>query len=133
MSANNPNKLADIKEYIRQFHGKSFHLYLTHKSNGFELVVIDDKETFIHFYGKDAVIGSTLYIPGLDIAHKFRDVFGRLKDLKYDDTIMEINCQYIKEAEIETWVKKAEEFFDSHRMHMNADDQNDTIEPRPST
>lgn len=111
VAANKPEKLEDVKNYIRQFHGKPFRLYLTHKANSFELVIVDEQETFIHFYGKDSVIGSTLYIPGHEAAARFREVFDRLKDRRFDESVLEINCQYIRETEIEKYIHRAEAFF----------------------
>jgi len=127
VSANKPSKLEDVKRYIRDFSGKPFKLFLTHKSNSFELVIIDDQETFIHFYGRDSVIGSTLYLPGINAAKRFRDVFDRLRNRSFDETIEIFDCENIREEEIEFQINRAKQFFDCyvppyHQEHLDIEE-----------
>lgn len=114
VAANKPSKLGDVKRYIREFRGRPFKLFLTHKTNSFELVIIDEQETFIHFYGRDSVIGSTLYLPGINAAKRFRDVFDRLRNRSFDETIEVFDCENIREDEIEMQIKRATEFFNCY-------------------
>jgi hypothetical protein len=132
VAANKPSKLEDVKRYIREFSGKPFKLFLTHKSNSFELVIIDDQETFIHFYGRDSVIGSTLYLPGVNAAKRFRDVFDRLRNRSFDETIEIFDCENIREEEIEKQIKRAKDFFDSYvpPHHQDHYDIEEILNPR---
>jgi len=102
IQTNNPDKLADIEGYLREFSGKPFTLYLTPHSNNFELVIIDEYEVFVHFHAKQAVIGSTLHILGSEVAGKFTRIFDRLHDRNTYPEVTKYDCKYItSEAEIE--------------------------------
>ena len=111
---NNREKLRDIRQYLHEFHGQHFTLYLTPYRNSFELVIIDDKEVFVHFFGKDSVIDSTLHIPGKEIAVRFRDVFDRLHDPRIYPDILKLDLHYVKEPDIPAKLKEVEDYFDKH-------------------
>ena len=108
------DKLKDIREYVHQFHGQHFTLYLTPYRNSFELVVIDDCEVFVHFFGKDSVIDSTLHVPGREIAKRFRDVFDRLHDPKVFPEIKKVDLHYVSEKNIPATMKEIEGYFAKH-------------------
>ena len=66
-------------------------LYLTKRDNNFELVVIDDKAVFIHFYGNDRRIKSTLLIRGKPVIREFERIYDQiLCDPTYE--FEEIDC-----------------------------------------
>jgi hypothetical protein len=95
VAVNNPLKLNDIKEYIRDFLGKRFTLYLTPDSNNFELVIIDDRETFIHFHGRDKIIDSTLHIINEEVTKKFIEIYSSLHDPGIHPGVKKYDFQYI--------------------------------------
>jgi len=95
VAVNNPLKLNDIKEYIRDFLGKRFTLYLTPDSNNFELVIIDDRETFIHFHGRDKTIDSTLHIINEEVTKKFIEIYSSLHDPGIHPGVKKYDFQYI--------------------------------------
>ena len=70
IAVNNAEKLDDVLEYVANFRAKPFTLYLVNFSNDFELVIIDEDEAFIHFYGERKVISSTLHLRGKEVARK---------------------------------------------------------------
>lgn len=95
IAANNSEKLKDIEEYLAQFSGCPFTLYLTRATNNFELVIIDDSEVFIHFHEKGSIIGSTLQIFGGQVAKKFTALFDRLHDPYIHKDIFKIDFKYL--------------------------------------
>jgi hypothetical protein len=115
IATNENEKIQDIEEYFRDFHGRSFNLYLTPIEQDYELVIIDEDEVFIHFFEPDSnVIGSTLYLPGSQIARKFIAIFDeRLRDPQRQ--IEEFACRYMKETDIESNLQKVRRIFDDHR------------------
>ena len=115
IATNESEKIQDIEEYFRDFHGRSFNLYLTPIEQDYELVIIDEDEVFIHFFEPDSnVIGSTLYLPGAKIASKFIAIFDeRLRDPQRQ--IEEFACRYMKEMDIETNLQKVKQTFERHQ------------------
>lgn len=99
IAANNAEKLTDIEEYLAQFAGCPFTLYLTRATNNFELVIIDDSEVFIHFHEKGSIIGSTLQIFGEPVAQKFIALFDRLHDPLVHMDIFKIDFKYLVTAD----------------------------------
>lgn len=95
IAVNNPLKLDDIREYFREFLGKSFTLYLTPDSNNFELAIIDDRETFIHFHGRDKIIDSTLHIVNEEVTKKFIDIYASLHDPGIHPGVRKYDFQYL--------------------------------------
>jgi hypothetical protein len=113
IAANNIAKLQDIDKYLESFRGKNFDLYLTKKSQSFEMVIIDEEEIFIHFYGQGQVIRSTLNIVGSEVTKNFINVYHQLHDPKYDPDIFKIEFKYIREdkSEIDRLKNRINEFF----------------------
>jgi hypothetical protein len=116
IAINAPEKIRDIEEYFRQFQGRNFNLYLTPIEQDYELVILDEDEVFIHFFEPDSnVIGSTLYLPGLQIARKFIAIFDeRLRDPQRQ--IEEFTCRYMKDADIETSLTRVQKLFSSPQI-----------------
>jgi hypothetical protein len=84
-AVNNRSKLRDIEGYFKKyfegdcaFKTKDFFLYLTAYDNNFELVIIDEKEVFIHFNGQSGFIDSTLHIANEQVAEKFVKIYKEL-------------------------------------------------------
>ena len=120
VAANNLAKLKDIEEYLEQFPGKNFDLYLTKKSNSFDLVIIDEEEVFIYFHGqyhsqhhKGEAINSTLHIVGQEVTRNFIDIYEQLHDPKYDPNILKVEFKYIQKDRVDEWRQKIENFFQS--------------------
>ena len=101
IAANSMTKIKDIDGYLDNFRGKNFDLYLTKTSQSFEMVIIDEEEVFIHFYGQGQVIRSTLNIVGTEVTRNFINVYHQLHDPKYNPDIFKIEFKYIKENEEE--------------------------------
>ena len=99
VAANNISKLDDVKEYLNEFVGKQFTLFLTPNSNNFELVIIDGKEVFIHFHGRDKIIDSTLHIIGKEVATKFTEIYKALHDPTLQPEIKKYDFKYISRKE----------------------------------
>ena len=113
VAANSLEKLKDVEYYIENFMGRSFTLYLTEFTNDFELVIIDDNEVFIHFYGEDLVIESTVRLTGPEIAQRFSRVFTRLHDPK-KGAVEKIECRYLNQENVQKHKALAKEFFETH-------------------
>jgi TIR domain len=113
ITANDEAKLQDIDGYLEQFPGCRFDLYLTKKSNSFEMVIIDEEELFIHFYDQGQVINSTLHIVGSEVTKNFIDIYQQFHDLKYNPDILKIDFEYMKKDEAKYWGEKIREFFKS--------------------
>lgn len=112
IAANNKAKLKDIEVYLETFRGCAFDLYLTRVSNSFELVIIDDDEVFVHFYGEGEVINSTLHIVGTEVTKHFTDIYHRLHDPSHDPDILKIEFKYMREVDIDDWRSRIQKFFD---------------------
>jgi len=115
VSANSESKLEDIKGYFKEFRGHNFVLYLTKKTNPFELVIIDRNEVFIHFYGVGHVINSTLHIVGEEVAKRFIELYAMLHHPDYDPNIKRIDFLYLHQDDVNLY-QDVERFFD----HGNA-------------
>jgi hypothetical protein len=113
VAANKMEKLNDIEEYLHRFQGRPFTLYLTSFSNDFELVVIDDAEVFIHFYGHELVIESTIRLKGHEIAERFLRIFSRLHDPK-KGAVEKFECRYTNEGNLNSFIARAKSFFQTH-------------------
>lgn len=111
IAANNADKLKDIWTYLDDFRGCNFDLYLTHKANSFELVIIDTEEVFIHFYGQGQVISSTLHIVGAEVTEHFISIYSRLHAPEHDPDILKVAFRYMKEHEVPRYKSKIEAFF----------------------
>jgi hypothetical protein len=114
VAVNNEQKLEDVLEYITNFCGKSFILYLVNYSNDFELVIIDEDEAFVHFYGENQIISSTLHLQGKEIARKFAAIFRRLHEPAHGREILKIDCKYLSATTMEKEQKEVKEFFARH-------------------
>lgn len=112
ISANDKEKLKDIDGYFEQFIGCSFDLYLTRKTNSFELVIIDEDEVFIHFYDQGQVIKSTLHIVGSEVTRNFIDIYQQFHNIKYNPDILKIEFEYVTREMAGEWKKKVVDFFD---------------------
>ncbi|MBW4474661.1 MAG: TIR domain-containing protein [Stenomitos rutilans HA7619-LM2] len=117
IATNEVEKIKDIEEYFKLFHGRNFNLYLTPIEQDYELVILDENEVFIHFFEPDSnIIGSTLYLPGTQIAQKFIAIFDeRLRDPRR--RIEAFTCMYMKESDIESNLEKVRDAFDSDRVN----------------
>jgi hypothetical protein len=111
VAANNMNKIEDVKEYFREFLGKQFTLFLTPHSNNFELVIIDQKEVFIHFHGRDKIIDSTLHIIGEEVAKKFTEIYSALHDPLLLPQIKKYDFKYISRGDTDTIIREIENYF----------------------
>jgi hypothetical protein len=111
ISTNAPEKIRDIEEYFKQFQGRNFNLYLTPIEQDYELVILDEDEVFIHFFEPDSnVIGSTLYLPGSQIARKFIAIFDeRLRDPQRQTEAFA--CRYMKETDLATALSRVKKRF----------------------
>ncbi|MBF0270760.1 MAG: hypothetical protein HQL98_01625 [Magnetococcales bacterium] len=78
VSLNNKDKIHDVLTHMADFMGRPFELFLTPEENAFELVIIDNREAFIHFYRKEYVIASTLHIRERIIVEKFKEIYDQL-------------------------------------------------------
>ena len=113
VSANKREKLEDCIEYVTNFKGRPFILYLVGFSNDFELVIIDDDETFIHFYGDQKLIASTLHLRGSDVTARFRALFTRLHEPKQGRHVKKIDLKYVStNALVQETIQEIEKFFD---------------------
>lgn len=111
IAANNPDKLKDIERYFNNFCGYNFDLYLTKRENSFELVIIDEEEVFIHFYGEGKVIKSTLHIVGEEVTKNFIEIYRRLHDPQHDPDILKIEFKYLRENMVHEQKQRVEQFF----------------------
>ena len=112
ISANNRAKLKDIFLYLEKFQGTNFTLYITKKTNSFELVIVDDNEVFVHFYGQGQVINSTLHIVGKEVSAHFLEIYQRLHEHdQINNPIIKIEFKNMKEFDAEDWKKKLTEYF----------------------
>jgi TIR domain len=112
ISANDKAKLRDIYVYFERFIGCSFDLYLTKKTNSFELVIIDEDEVFIHFYDQGQVIKSTLHIVGSEVTKNFIDIYQQFHNIRCNPDILKIEFEYVTKETADDWRKKAVDFFD---------------------
>lgn len=111
IAVNNPEKLKDINHYLEKFCGYNFDLYLTKRDNSFELVIIDEEEVFIHFYGEGKVIKSTLHIVGSEVTRSFIEIYRRLHDPAHDSDLLKIEFKYLRESMIDAQKKRVQQFF----------------------
>ena len=112
LCANKEEKLDDAIEYVRDFRRCPFVLYLVGYSNDFELVIIDESEVFIHFYGEKTVIASTLHLQGKDVVANFTAVFSRLHEpTMFGREVLKVDCKYITEENLEDKLDEVKEFF----------------------
>jgi TIR domain len=113
ITANDKAKMKDIDGYFEEFTGCSFDLYLTKKTNSFELVIIDENEVFIHFYDQGQAIKSTLHIVGSEVTKNFIDIYQQFHSVKYNPDILKIEFEYVTKDMTNEWRKKVVDFFDS--------------------
>jgi hypothetical protein len=78
VAANTEDKIADVREHATLYAGFPFKLYITPKNNRYELVIIDDKEVFIHFYKQESIIASTLHIKEAGVVKEFVEIWDSL-------------------------------------------------------
>ena len=81
MTVNSIDKLGEISKLLTNNVGKNFTLYLTDIEYGFEMVIIDRREVFIHFRKDDEtdkLITSTLHIEEVLVAKEFAKIFDDL-------------------------------------------------------
>jgi len=114
VAANNNAKLEDIKQYLKEFVNKGFTLFLTPYSNNFELVIIDDKEVFIHFHGRNKIIDSTLHILGEEVAKKFSEIFSSLHDPSLHADIIKYDFKYISKKDTDQIMQEITEYFSKY-------------------
>jgi len=113
VAVNKPEKLNDCLEYITNFKGKPFILYLVGFSNDFEIVIIDDNETFIHFYGDQKIISSTLHLKGIEVTSRFKSVFTRLHEPKGGKVVLKVDLKYITtRQQVQEKTEEVEKFFE---------------------
>jgi hypothetical protein len=117
ISANHPDKLKDIRKYLSDFLGANFTLYVTKRSNSFELVIIDSNEIFVHFYGAGQVINSTLHIVGKAVTAHFLSIYERLHSPKDDPDLLRIDFKHLKPSDVEDEDKKLQELFANSGSH----------------
>lgn len=110
IAANIPDKIKDIDSYLNEFRGKNFELYLTKNSHSFEMVIIDEEEVFIHFYGEGQVISSTLNIVGPEVARNFINVYDHLHDPNYAD-VLKLEFKYLKQNDVDKCRREIKDFF----------------------
>ncbi|NEP19912.1 MAG: toll/interleukin-1 receptor domain-containing protein [Leptolyngbya sp. SIO4C1] len=111
IAANIPEKMRDIETYLEEFPGKNFELYLTRNSHSFEMVIIDEEEVFIHFYGEGQVIDSTLNIVGPEVTKNFINVYNQLHDPNYSD-VLKLEFKYMKRNEVDKFRHEIKDFFE---------------------
>ena len=77
MCMNEENKYDDLWKTITGTAGGSMELYLTKRTNNFELVVIDELYTFLHFYDDNTSrrIKSTLFIKDATVSREFERIY----------------------------------------------------------
>ena len=114
VAANNILKLEDVKEYIDDFIGKRFTLFLTPQSNNFELVIIDNAEVFIHFHGRDKIIDSTLHIISEEVARKFTEIYSSLNDPILHPDIKKYDFEYIAKKDSDRIFSEIKDYFNSY-------------------
>lgn len=78
MCMNQPDKWNDLYQTVAETCGGSMDLYLTTRNNNFELVVIDEIAAFIHFYGEDSHIKSTLLINSVSVIREFKRIYDQI-------------------------------------------------------
>lgn len=86
MCMNDDKKYEDLWKTITGTHGGSMELYLTERSNNFELVVIDERYAFLHFYddNENRRIKSTLFIKNPTVSREFERIYCHiLEDEEY--------------------------------------------------
>jgi hypothetical protein len=95
MCTNEREKLNDLWNTMNATRGGSMELYLTRRSNNFELVVIDQLAAFLHFYDDNQRIKSTLYIKSPPVIREFERIYDQiLEDKEYSFHV--INCRDCK-------------------------------------
>ena len=94
ISNNDPLKWKDVKEILVNGDNSTVYIRKEEYYSGFELVIIDEKTTFIHFYlpnnskeneDRKQVINSTLKLTGRDISERMSKVFDRIFERQTDD------------------------------------------------
>lgn len=95
MCMNQEDKWNDLYQTVAETCGGSMDLYLTTRKNNFELVVIDEIAAFIHFYGEDSHIKSTLLIKSVSVIREFKRIYDQItSDGSYEFEI--IRCRDYK-------------------------------------
>ncbi len=94
ISNNDPLKWKDVKQILLKGDNATVYIRKEEYYSGFELVIIDEKTTFIHFYlpnnskeneDRKQVINSTLKLTGRDISERMSKVFDRIFERQTDD------------------------------------------------
>lgn len=114
VSANDISKIDDIEQYFKEFIGKQFVLYLTPHPNNFELVIIDDKEVFIHFHDRDKIIDSTLHVIGEKVAFRFGEIYSSLHDPTIHPDVKKYDFKYISGRDSDNILKEIESYFQEY-------------------
>ena len=114
IAANDMSKLKDIENYLDNYIGRQFTLYLTPYHNNFELVIIDESEVFIHFHDKDKIIDSTLHIVKEEVVKKFINIYSSLHDPALYSNVRRYDFKYITNTGIPGVREEIKAYFENH-------------------
>jgi hypothetical protein len=119
VAVNAPEKIQDIFHHVAMFLGRPFTLHLTTHRNTFELVIVDESDTFIHFHKELMIIAATLHIRGKQVAREFIEIFD---DLTSRDNLLSVDCLKVTPAELGHVIEDVERLFEkqfgSHAMTL---------------
>lgn len=122
VAANDMSKLDDIRNYLDDFVGRRFTLFLTPHSNNFELVIIDNSEVFIHFHDRERVIASTLQIMSKEVSKRFLEIYSSLNDPALHADVRKYDFKYLTMRDSDRVYAEVEEYFSRHMTDQAADE-----------
>lgn len=112
ITVNSKEKLQEVIKLLTSNVGKNFTLYLTNVEYGFEMVIIDEREVFIHFRKEDEtdkLITSTLKMIQPSVAKEFAKIFD---DLSKKSIIEIFECKNLTQETLRDATNKVYEIFD---------------------
>jgi len=128
IATNDAAKEIEIKDLVKNNHGRNFNIYLSKYAYDFEIVIIDEETVFIHFnknkkegnLADNEIVSSTLKFTNPKVASKFVEIFECIKN--NPDTFYSIPCEKINEEnardrniEIKQKFDEGLEYFNSNR------------------
>jgi hypothetical protein len=120
IAVNNGDKLAEVNQLVASNPGKKLTICLTQKEYNFEIVVIDNKEAFIHFRRADQpdiMIASTLHVKEEKVAEEFSVIFDHLLQPGDNGNFIVI-CEKLSNLDVAGKISEIKEIFDEASKHF---------------
>ena len=111
ITVNAKEKLREVAQLLTHNAGRNFTLFLTEVEYGFEMVIIDEKEVFIHFRREDEtdkLITSTLHMAQPSVAREFAKIFD---DLSKKSRLEVFECKNLTDETVYEAIANAREIF----------------------